>query len=135
MKQCNKCKQILDESSFYLRHRSGKIDGYVPECIKCLRSRIEDRHKKHKQILLSKFGGSCMRCGYNKTTSALCFHHLDPLTKSFTIFYETSRKIEELLKESEKCILLCANCHAEIHAGLWTYNSANPLGIEPRMED
>lgn len=63
-------------------------------------------------------GGSCEHCGYNKCIQALEFHHLDPTKKDFTISNDHFKLIEAV-KESQKCILLCSNCHKELHAGLW----------------
>lgn len=63
-------------------------------------------------------GGKCVRCGYDICISALEFHHLNPNEKDFTISNDHF-KLEEAIKESEKCILLCSNCHKEFHANLW----------------
>ena len=71
--------------------------------------------KRKKQELVEYKGGCCERCGYNKSTRALQFHHLDPNEKDFTISRK-SYSIERLKKEVDKCILVCANCHAEIHS-------------------
>lgn len=63
-------------------------------------------------------GGQYERCGYNKCLKALEFHHLDPAEKDFTISNDHF-KLEEAIKESKKCILLCANCHRELHDNMW----------------
>ena len=49
--------------------------------------------------------------------AALHFHHLDPNLKEIKLDVRRlgNNKMESLLKEVEKCILLCANCHAEEH--------------------
>jgi hypothetical protein len=73
--------------------------------------------KRKKQELVEYKGGCCERCGYNKSTRALQFHHLDPNEKDFTISRK-SYSIERLKKEVDKCILVCANCHLEIHEEL-----------------
>lgn len=67
-------------------------------------------------LILSK-GGKCEICGYNRNIAALQFHHLDPSLKEHGL---DSRKLsnmsmESILKEVEKCQLLCSNCHAEVH--------------------
>lgn len=73
--------------------------------------------KEVKRRLIEYKGGKCQICGYNRCQEALEFHHLDPQEKDFTISGGT--KSFKLLKpEVDKCILLCANCHREIHAGL-----------------
>lgn len=77
---------------------------------------IKARAIKHQLIIYK--GGKCQRCGYNKCEGALQFHHLDPSQKDFTIGQQNINNqfdITSLYKEVDKCILLCANCHAEEH--------------------
>ena len=50
---------------------------------------------------------------------ALEFHHLNPNEKDFGISFNLSRTIEDLRAEVDKCILVCSNCHAEIHQELY----------------
>ena len=71
-----------------------------------------------KKALLNYAGGKCQRCGYDKCARALEFHHLDPNEKDFGISTSLSRDIDALKAEADKCILLCANCHAELHQEL-----------------
>lgn len=73
--------------------------------------------KRHsiKQKLVEEAGGKCQRCGYNKCLRALEFHHLDPNEKDFGISTQLNRDLDDLRKEISKCVLLCSNCHAEIH--------------------
>jgi hypothetical protein len=59
-------------------------------------------------------GGCCERCGYNKSNSVLQFHHLNPQEKDFNIGNK-SYSFERIKKEVDKCIMVCANCHIEIH--------------------
>ena len=82
------------------------------------------REEKHKvdavrrektQKLLQYKGGKCERCGYDKCKAALDFHHLDPSTKRFNISSSMSRKMPETIAEADKCILICSNCHRELH--------------------
>ena len=63
-------------------------------------------------------GGKCRRCGYDRYGGALEFHHINPAEKDFTISNDRA-KLEESIEESKKCVLLCANCHRELHAGLF----------------
>lgn len=74
--------------------------------------------KKKKQRLVNALGGKCCLCGYNKCLSALQFHHTDPNQKDFAISDNAHMAFEKALEEAKKCILVCANCHREIHAGL-----------------
>ena len=72
--------------------------------------------KRKYEAILSR-GAKCGKCGYDKNISALEFHHLDPNLKEYQIdsrrFSNTS--IDKLEQELNKCILLCANCHRELH--------------------
>ena len=74
--------------------------------------RVEYRWKIDKY----KLELGCSKCGYNKCAGALHFHHIDRTTKDFEISMATSGSYskEKLDKEINKCILVCANCHAEI---------------------
>lgn len=74
--------------------------------------------KRKKQRLVNSLGGKCCICGYNKCLSALEFHHTNPTEKDFTISANAHMAFEKTLEEVKKCILVCANCHREIHAGL-----------------
>ncbi len=72
-----------------------------------------------KKELIKYKGGKCERCGYNKSIYALHFHHIDPSIKDFSIseYFKKNSKIDMDLfkKEVDKCMLVCANCHAELH--------------------
>lgn len=65
-------------------------------------------------------GSMCQVCGYNKCNDALDLHHIDPTKKSFSIgsIMAKPKKWEASIAEFKKCILLCANCHREYHAGM-----------------
>lgn len=73
--------------------------------------------KRVKAKLVEYKGGKCECCGYNNCIEALEFHHIDPSQKDFTIS-GTSKAFETLKKEVDKCIMVCSNCHKEIHAGV-----------------
>ena len=77
--------------------------------------------KRTKQLLVEYKGGECEVCGYNKCVEALEFHHIDESTKSFQISGST-RSLEKQKAEADKCVMLCANCHRELHAGLISYH-------------
>lgn len=94
--------------------------GY--RCRKCQADRIRSRNQEHKEILVKENGGGCAICGYNKCFRALQFHHIDPSTKSFGIG-KTSRSLKQLREEATKCVLLCANCHIEVEAGITLLHS------------
>jgi hypothetical protein len=80
-----------------------------------------------KQKLIQYKGGECQICGYNKPVpGAYHFHHRDPSTKLFNINSSTLG-FEKLLLEVDKCDLLCACCHAEIHDEDWKENREDAL--------
>lgn len=91
------------------RHRATKTDGGHPT----VRSR-----QKLKDRAVSAMGGACTGCGLREPVDALEFHHRDPHTKDFGISTEgIPRRWEKIEAELAKCVLLCANCHREVHAG------------------
>lgn len=71
-----------------------------------------------KQKSVEYKGGCCQVCGYKKSLRALDFHHIDPKEKDFAISKFKNKKLESLKKELDKCVLVCKNCHCEIHDGL-----------------
>lgn len=78
---------------------------------------VSDWRKRTKIKLVEYKGGKCEVCGYDKMVSVLQFHHNNPLEKDFTISGK-SWSYEKLRLEVDKCILLCANCHLEIHENI-----------------
>ncbi len=75
---------------------------------------IKNRRTNKRRAVEYK-GGKCERCGYDKCVAALHFHHLDPATKLFGIAQSGwGRSWTQIQREIEKCMLVCANCHAEI---------------------
>lgn len=65
-------------------------------------------------------GGKCCLCGYDRCLSALAFHHMDPNEKElkFGALRASPQSWEKIEKELNKCILVCHNCHSEIHEGI-----------------
>ena len=79
---------------------------------------MKNHRRKRKKDIIYIMGDKCCICGYNKCQSALELHHLKPEEKDFTIGQTLNKDLEIILKELQKCILVCANCHREIHSGL-----------------
>ena len=80
---------------------------------------VQDRRKRVRVKALQYKGAKCHLCGYERCHEALEFHHLDPDGKDFGISDKGyTRSWDKIRKELDKCILICANCHREIHAGL-----------------
>ena len=102
-KYCYECSPKIDTSGKTLTHAQN----------------ITIKRRAIKEMLIDYKGGKCERCGYNKCNRALEFHHLNPQEKDFSISKHINRNIEELKSEVDKCILLCSNCHAEVHQELY----------------
>ena len=80
-----------------------------------------DFRKRRKANLIKVSGNCCNICGYNKIPDALEFHHINPELKEYGISSSgTCHDLEKDLAEINKCILVCANCHREIHFGLYS---------------
>jgi protein-tyrosine-phosphatase len=73
-------------------------------------------------------GGHCQKCGYNRCLDALTFHHRDPNAKEIRIGGQ-AHSWERLQAELDKTVLLCCLCHTELHAGLWSQDELNTLGL------
>ncbi|HWH13222.1 MAG TPA: hypothetical protein VNT51_00635 [Miltoncostaeaceae bacterium] len=69
-------------------------------------------------MLVEEAGGGCAVCGYDRCLGHLHFHHVIPAEKSFEIQTGTGKSIAAYREEARKCVLVCANCHGEIEAGL-----------------
>jgi len=111
-KQCSKCLELKPTDSFTVKKTENRISSW---CKQCLYDNQKIRWKNRKLQAIKLMGGECCVCGYSKNYAAMEFHHLDPTVKegmwSTTREKEWSKTVEEL----KKCILLCANCHREIH--------------------
>jgi len=72
---------------------------------------------EEKKAFVDELGGKCSSCGYKKNYSALCFHHRDPSLKRFPLDLRncSNRSLKSLKKELKKTLLLCHNCHSELH--------------------
>ena len=69
-------------------------------------------------MLVEEAGGCCAICGYDTCIVNLHFHHVDPSQKRFILSSATTKSLAAYRDELTKCVLLCANCHGEIEAGL-----------------
>jgi len=84
-----------------------------------LKRAVAKRRRKIKSMAIEYKGGKCQICAYSKYQGALDLHHIDPNQKGFGIADRGhSRSWERVKAELDKCILVCANCHREIEAGV-----------------
>mgnify|MGYP001596106795 CR=1 FL=1 len=80
---------------------------------------VAKRRRKIKELSINYKGGKCQICGYSRYQGALDLHHIDPNAKSFGIGDKGyTRSWEKVKEELDKCVLVCANCHRELEAGI-----------------
>lgn len=109
-KSCRNCDIVLTDDN----RAAGSHSGY---CKSCDSKMVIEKNIKAKERVVEYMGGCCSICGYDKCIIAIEFHHLDPAKKSETYNKRfTSWGFERQKKELENCIIVCANCHREIHS-------------------
>lgn len=118
-KTCKKCGLTKPISEFYARPEK-KVLTFHNICRDCFNQSAQDGVKRNRQLCLNYKGGRCVICGYNRCAHSLAFHHLDPSKKDAPLFNILTHRTfgDKVKSELDKCILVCANCHGEIHAGL-----------------
>lgn len=134
MKLCLKC---LIEKPFDSFHKKDKSkDGFQIYCKSCRKDIDRDSYLKsdkrklaiqannqklrlYNRRLMNRYKSycGCKICNENEPC-ALDFHHLDPSQKEFTPAILVSHPTRVLKSEIRKCIVLCANCHRKVHAGI-----------------
>lgn len=75
------------------------------------------RRRTLREEAVAYKGGRCEICGYDRSPAAMDFHHVDPWAKDFTISQRMT-SFRAIRRELDKCVLLCATCHREVHDGL-----------------
>ena len=102
IKRCIICEKDKEENEFYKKAAN--------VCIDCGKQKSSYRVAKVKIDIIDSHGRKCSLCGYDKARGALHLHHTNSENKVRERAGSTA-----FIKESEKCILLCSNCHAELH--------------------
>jgi len=74
---------------------------------------VKNWRMKARAAIIASMGGKCQICNYDKCKKALECHHIDPSEKE--VSFSNISKSDDIAKELCKCILLCANCHREVH--------------------
>jgi DNA-binding CsgD family transcriptional regulator len=114
----------IDETAEYFKINRSTVIKYVEnKHIKLTKEQLRINNYNHVKSFRQKLkekaveykGGRCEKCGYNKCIIALEFHHMNPLEKDFNIGKNSMLAWGKVKKELDKCILVCANCHREIH--------------------
>ena len=97
--------------------RVGAVGTY--RCGRCNSAAVAARRRSVKEQLVAEAGGRCAACGFDGYVGALQFHHREPAEKAFALSDQgVTRSLAVARSEAAKCVLLCANCHAMVEAGL-----------------
>lgn len=107
------CQRILPQTITHFQRKGVYFSSF---CNDCNNKYQNNKNIERKLKALEIYGDNkCQICGYHECLASLIFHHLNPKEKENTI-----RKIslKKLKNEIKKCLLVCGNCHEEIHAGL-----------------
>jgi hypothetical protein len=112
-KKCSRCGEEKEIKEFYRKNTENRISSWCRTCIYANQAR---RWKDRKRAAVELLGGGCAICGYSKNMAALHFHHLDPKEKECNWDKNSRKAWDKLVVELQKCVCLCANCHAELHA-------------------
>ena len=128
-KFCNTCKRDLPIDEFYVHRRRGKV-GRQSMCKSCASKRRTEHYlanKEHeinvrntranairKQFVEYKQNCSCVNCGEDRWY-VLEFHHIDEKIEAVSVLVSNRAAWNTILNEIEKCDVLCANCHKEVH--------------------
>jgi hypothetical protein len=94
-------------------------------CVRCATAAVTERRREVKRMLVAEAGGCCVACGYARCMAALQFHHVNPESKRFALSMDgATRSLALARSEARRCVLLCANCHAEVEAGYRSLEAA-----------
>ena len=94
-------------------------------CKKCHTMSTHQKKRDLKVKAIEYLGGKCVRCGYEGVPAVYDFHHRDGETKEFSWGDFRTTSWEILKAEIDKCDLLCANCHREVHDEMWYMSLAD----------
>lgn len=111
---CTKCNSLKDYSEY--PKASIKASGVAGECKECKKIRTSSLRKEREIELLNRFNYECLDCKIKETNpSFFDFHHLDRETKSREVKTIICGSYETFIKEVNKCVMLCPNCHRKRH--------------------
>lgn len=132
MKKCACCKQIKKLEEFGPNKKSK--DGKQYRCNKCFSNAMRMHYKKNASKVNQRMKLSeteianelnqikkAIGCKYCAEKEPICldFHHLDKSLKNKNVsFWVHAKSKNKAIEEAKKCIVVCANCHRKIHAGI-----------------
>lgn len=100
---CKLCKKKFKDYQNKMRTRCGACNTKI-------------RRYRAKAAAIKYLGGRCTKCGWIGNQAALQFHHKNPKEKDFVLGNVANKSWDSIKAEMQKCILLCANCHAIEHS-------------------
>jgi hypothetical protein len=115
MKTCSRCSISKPIEDYYTQ--SDRKNG-ASHCKECHNAYCVSRWIKIKHEAIRYKGGSCLTCGYSEHYAALQFHHREPENKDVVWNKLRLRSWDKIVKELDKCDLLCANCHSIVHSSI-----------------
>ncbi|MEK7601318.1 MAG: hypothetical protein AAB480_02200 [Patescibacteria group bacterium] len=93
-----------------------------------LKKAVTERRRKLKKMLVEYKGGKCVLCGFKGYFGVFDLHHTGDQPKSFGMSKGgITRSWAKMKAEADKCVLICANCHREVHAGIKSYRASYRL--------
>lgn len=123
---CSICHKSKEEYSNFYKRKRGGFNSY---CKVCSTKDIVKRTRQLKVKAIQYKGGKCVICGYSKCSRSLDFHHINPTQKEFSMGERTTNDFEKIKIELDKCILICKNCHGELHDGLITITDGRIVNL------
>jgi hypothetical protein len=118
MRMCKKCGGPVDVGYVCKKCRNAASLAWYYDNKEKSNSRsraTRPRRIENKATIVGERGGSCELCGYGRHLCSLDFHHVT--SKSFCLYQANMYNVDRARIESLKCVLLCANCHREVHSG------------------
>lgn len=125
-KDCPDCGRTLPREEFSKAGKSSSGNWtYAKRCKQCFVTHRSQVHIERVVKAAAELGKKleCSVCGYNKCMSALDFHHLDPSTKEGGVGQMRGHSYQSIKDEISKCVVVCKNCHVEIHQGVFDFEN------------
>lgn len=156
-KRCPDCGETKLLTEFY--KSKGRPDGHASICKVCSSKRKAQARKNMTDEQRAAYDARCaerqervgnerrqtMRdwkeetgcsiCGYNKNSGSLDFHHVEPKNpKVSSMLGNGNIKVQKINEELGKCVLLCKNCHFEVHSGVTELPADAPRVFIPKLK-
>lgn len=129
-KICSRCKTEKTVEEFRFKNKAAGI--LQRSCRDCTKLQFKLHYEANKGAIIAKqltrnktnsnqyyaFKKTleCCHCG-EAAPYCLDFHHVDGADKQFSVANHTQINWGTLVRELEKCVCLCSNCHRKVHAG------------------